>query len=438
MNAARRSGLGLCGLILIMVGGCSIGPDAIRLNMQRYNEAVADTEEEQFLLNIVRLRYRDPPKSLNINNVTSSFDVDATAPVSSLTETPIGIAGMAAFFNRIWSIPLPQAHAADQPTISFQPLGGVDYTIGLVSAIPVDRIVGLANTGWDLDRLLRLLVHNMNGVENVPHLAGQGGERVPRFHEFVAMAQTLGRLQHEGLLELANDPIPVAAGDLSEPTALDNKAQDNKPKNSELTKSLIDAASSHYMFHNDGNTITLRKTVNVHDLNFAPEAWQDPEMPFLSHSLKLIPGLFSYRLLPADLGQFKRQFAGPGSDIVVGTRSVLGMMVYISKGVVVPEQHFNDGIVPVTKDPAGAAFDWTQVTDGLFRVCVQKTRPKHAFVAVKYRGYWFYIADGDGSSKSTFDLVLEAHNVQITQGLANQPILTVPVGAGSGSGKKGG
>ena len=86
------------------------------------------------------------------------------------------------------------------------------------------------------------------------------------------------------------------------------------------------------------------------------------------------------------------------------------------------------------KDEAGRAFDWSWVTDGVFHVCVSKFRPHHAFVATQYRGYWYYIADSDLTSKSTFDLVLEMHNVQITKGMTTAPLLTLPVGGGGGGG----
>jgi hypothetical protein len=40
--------------------GCA-GPTAIRYTRLRYNEVVRDTNDQQLLLNIVRLRYADSP-----------------------------------------------------------------------------------------------------------------------------------------------------------------------------------------------------------------------------------------------------------------------------------------------------------------------------------------------------------------------------------------
>ena len=453
---ARQIGFTLLLLLALGLSGCSIGPTAIRLNMQRYNEAVAETESEQFLLNLVRLRYRDPPKTLAIGSVTASFDIDATAPtVYSLGDKANPFTVLAA-----------QLHGADQPTISISPVGGVDFTLGLVTPIPGDRLVVLANTGWDLERLLRLMVSNMNGVQNVPHLNGKGSEIVPTFREFAAVSRTLGRLQHQGMLALTFDPVPAAIGDVSElltfaspRAAVDKKdekkdgkegvVQDVVGKGPELKASdLLSAAKDKLVYHQlDANTLVLRKLHPVFDLNVAPMAWQDGELQMAAHELKLTPGLPMYRILPPDAGLFQRALQPEGCDIVMATRSVLATLGYLSKGIDVPDKHIQEGLVgPGPLDADGVPFDWTQVTQGLFHVCVSKLKPKHFFVAVKYRGFWFYIPDDDRETKSTFNLVLEMFNVQITQGIAQSPIITIPVGAGSGSsgggggggGKKGG
>ena len=89
------------------------------------------------------------------------------------------------------------------------------------------------------------------------------------------------------------------------------------------------------------------------------------------------------------------------------------------------------GLVEPGIDENGAPFDWTTVTEGLFRVRVDKCRPKCAYVAVKHRGYWFYIADDDLPTKATFGLLKEMFDVQIAPGLSTAPILTLSAGGGT-------
>jgi len=56
------------------VSGC-VGPKAIRHTRIRYNEVVRDTNDEQLLLNIVRLRYADSPVFIDLPSITSQFEV---------------------------------------------------------------------------------------------------------------------------------------------------------------------------------------------------------------------------------------------------------------------------------------------------------------------------------------------------------------------------
>lgn len=58
----------------------------------------------------------------------------------------------------------------------------------------------------------------------------------------------------------------------------------------------------------------------------------------------------------------------------------------------------------------------------------QKERPQRAYVAVQYRGSWFYIADADARSKATFSLVNILFSLQSATGKGKSPLLTLPVG----------
>src|SRR5580658_1906140 len=56
------------------VSGC-LGPKAVRYTRLRYNEVVRDTNDEQLLMNIVRLRYADSPVFIDLPNITSQFEM---------------------------------------------------------------------------------------------------------------------------------------------------------------------------------------------------------------------------------------------------------------------------------------------------------------------------------------------------------------------------
>ncbi len=79
-------------------------------------------------------------------------------------------------------------------------------------------------------------------------------------------------------------------------------------------------------------------------------------------------------------------------------------------------------------DADGKAFDWNEVTGGLFRVHASKSRPKRAAVRVRYRDHWFYIDDADLDTKSTFALLLQLLALQAGEESSGAPVLTLPVG----------
>src|SRR6516164_2684535 len=56
------------------LSGCA-GPKAVRYTRLRYNEVIRDTNDEELLINIVRLRYADSPVFIDLPNITSQFEV---------------------------------------------------------------------------------------------------------------------------------------------------------------------------------------------------------------------------------------------------------------------------------------------------------------------------------------------------------------------------
>ena len=82
----------------------------------------------------------------------------------------------------------------------------------------------------------------------------------------------------------------------------------------------------------------------------------------------------------------------------------------------------------MTADGTGQLYDWTQVTDGLFCVQSSKKKPRCAEVAVKYRGYWFYIAANDVQSRAALAVLELLFAVQESEGRLQGPVLTLPLG----------
>ena len=66
--------------IATLMNGChSFGPDELRGTYPLYNAAIVDSQNEQFIQNIVRLHYRDPVFFLDVISVTASLKMDLSA-----------------------------------------------------------------------------------------------------------------------------------------------------------------------------------------------------------------------------------------------------------------------------------------------------------------------------------------------------------------------
>jgi hypothetical protein len=115
-------------------------------------------------------------------------------------------------------------------------------------------------------------------------------------------------------------------------------------------------------------------------------------------------------------------------ELVVETRSLLGILFFLSQGVEVPWRDREVGKVMTTSDETGQPFDWQQVVGDLFAVKSLPAQPSQATVAIRYRGNWFYIADTDLESKATFALVTQLLALQSGKVQGVVPMLTLPLG----------
>ena len=116
------------------------------------------------------------------------------------------------------------------------------------------------------------------------------------------------------------------------------------------------------------------------------------------------------------------------NEIRVVTRSLLGVLFYLSQAVEVPEQDIREGKVTRTIKTSGEIFDWKEVTGELLTIRSDSSRPENATLMVFYRGTWFYIDDSDLKSKSTFSLLSQIFSLQAGKIKDTTPLLTLPVG----------
>jgi hypothetical protein len=128
--------------------------------------------------------------------------------------------------------------------------------------------------------------------------------------------------------------------------------------------------------------------------------------------------------LPADLDKFTLIYSpsrGAPGELAVNSRSIMQIMGAFASYVDVPEPDvLNHSSVPVV---ANASVDSRSLPA---RIHSAKDRPATDFVAVRYRGYWFWIDDGDWQTKRALTAIMFFFTLEETGGTENLPLITIP------------
>lgn len=114
-------------------------------------------------------------------------------------------------------------------------------------------------------------------------------------------------------------------------------------------------------------------------------------------------------------------FPRSGSEVAMLSRSMLELMLELGFGIDVPEADVKAGRVLPGRRQADSA-PYTPLT----RIHSGAEAPADAYVAVPYRGHWYWIDDNDLASKSTFTFLLILFSLAETGQGAAAPVVTVP------------
>ncbi len=391
------------------MSGC-LGPKAVRYTRLRYNEVVRDTNDEQLLINIVRLRYADSPVFIDLPNITSQFEVAGGGNY---------LGGYGNQTNAPASLGFGNMSLRDTPTLSYHPREGREIAKALLTPLSADLFI-VVNGGANLEQLLLFSINDINDVSNA-YRATTLLPKVPDDNAtFVRGIRLLASLRDRDGTELA-----FGTGDESD------DASDPMAKSTVKGRDLLDAARDGYVYRAEPEErVKLLKREKGLYLRIRPPFVDSPEMQEVARIFHLTPGLSKYRIKSELNEEVNQKLPKPleNDTIYMNLRSVLQIMTFLSRGVCVPEEHVSSGVAPVTLDQNGQPYDWTHVTAGNFLVHVQKHRPRDAEVAVPYRGYWFYIASNDVNSRATLAILEMVFALQESADKPGGPLLTLPIG----------
>lgn len=324
-----------------------------------YSSEVAKAQQEQLLLNIVRLRYNDPVSFVEVHTLT--------------TEDFAGANGRLASAIALQGSPFSEALSGDagvqrlaSPTAVYNVLRGSAYAQQLLQPVAPESIFLLSQSGWSVERLMLCCVARIGDLENARAAAGPTPEVLPVNTVFRELARRMRRLQESGdlLVQVINDEEDAAAR----------------------------IVITWHAGSPDGDA--LAGIFREH---------------LVATEFSLEDGLY--------MAELSTRSSRKGDSPVRG-RSLLGMLSALAHTVDVPPEHGRlvvqttggTGIsAPSACAPVGI---WNEVAGGFFGVTWSAERPASAAVAVPYRGVWFYVDDTCRSAKSTLDLIGHLYAIQ--------------------------
>jgi hypothetical protein len=256
-----------------------------------------------------------------------------------------------------------QAVYTDRPTITYVPLTGEKFLRGMVTPIDPRNIFFMMQAGYPADFLLSLAVESLNGVRN---RSVTGGTLRAADEDFVRAAQLLREVQ-------------VAGG-------FGMRVEEDKAKGSTAV----------LFFQRDDLPAEVRaKGAEVRRL------------------LRLKPDQQRFVLTYSPM-------RGSDDELTVNSRSMLQILQAFASYVDVPEQHLQAKLAaPAFEHAPEAQRDIGRIRSG-------RERPEQAFVAVQYRGQWFWVDDADWLTKRALAAVMFFFTLADTGPQEQLPLVTIP------------
>ncbi len=170
----------------LLTSGCihpKVGPQSLPRDRELYSISLADSWKEQTLLNIIKVRYLDPPVYVDVGSIVASYTLSQGASVGG-TINPSGTAGGAALSGAVTF--------SNSPTITYTPLTGNAYIKGLTTPLPPATVFATIQNGAPADSILLSSVQSINDLRN--EQAGLDGIR-PADPDFHRVRELLRRIQ---------------------------------------------------------------------------------------------------------------------------------------------------------------------------------------------------------------------------------------------------
>jgi len=268
-------------ILCLLLSACGrFGPRQIPRDSFNYNEAIARSSNEQMLMNLVRLRYREVPVFLAVGSVLTQYfyggEATANAAFGKITDHStdkfFDAGARMVYFER--------------PTITYSPLAGQEFTQQMLTPIPNELVFSLVQSGWPPDQLLTMSLERLNHLENIPFGSIPSAESLEELRTFNHVVQLIIELSRRRVLEMQSN---------------------------------------------------IKETLNTRSFVFGQT--QDDDTRALIDELKSMLGLSpdhsSFRVTGRLIGR-------KPDEITVRVRSLLTLMGFLSRGIEIPDTHIEE------------------------------------------------------------------------------------------------
>lgn len=174
---------------LVLTACASVGPATIPRDRFDYNTAVAESWKQQFLLNIVRLRYADNVAFMDVGQIVSGYTFQGVLGASLARNAPFG--------GYDSGVVNAQGTYIDRPTITYAPLTGQQFMKALVTPVSPASLLFLMQAGYPADAVMRMALESINGRHNrtlAPARAHPGDPEFLRAVSLIREAQRSGEI----------------------------------------------------------------------------------------------------------------------------------------------------------------------------------------------------------------------------------------------------
>jgi hypothetical protein len=347
--------------VLGLAGCASIGPGTVTRDRFDYTAAVAESWKSQMLLNLVKLRYGDTPVFLDVGQIISGYTLEGTLSAGGTLFSTHGVVPGVPDSSVMLGA---QGRYTDRPTITYAPLVGERFARSLMTPVPPPAILSLIQGGYPVDAVLRLTVHEINGIRN---RFGGGLRPRPADPEFSALVRDLRRIQTAG-----------------------------------------------------GIGLRVQRTEGVEAIMMTFRQQMDPA---IAETILAVRQRLGLDPAAQDIRVVYGSVAAHDKELALLTRSIFEILVDIASFISVPEAHVLERRVGPTPEDEGGPKGPLRP---LIQIGNAAARPHDAFAAVRYRGHWFAIDDHDLPSKNLFTFLMFIFALVETSGKEGAPIVTIP------------